>query len=265
MSNRKAISTKKKQKKPRRLSLHAGHRSRLRKRAAENGLDSFEPHEAVELLLFESLPRVNTNETAHRLLRASGSLKALLREGPEKLMQQRGVGKASARLITSVLPRVSAAVTEALSREEPFSRWTLLAAADFRLNFFMEPGAVLLLSAGRRMLEWRAVSRPELLVPAAEDALRRIREADSRPPAAEAEAEDESAEEERPRAFLVLVRRDAADALLSGIPAFPADRCVGSDGERIPDGSEYRQALRALFPEAAGIFILHPERKMEEL
>ncbi len=250
MSNRKVISTKKKQKKPRRLCLHAGHRARLRKRAAENGLDSFEPHEAVELLLFESLPRVNTNETAHRLLRASGSLRALLREGPEKLMQQRGVGKASARLITSVLPRVSAAVTEALSREEPFSRWTLLAVADFRLNFVGEPGAVLLLSAGKRVLDWCAVSRPELLVPAAEDALRSIREADSRPSAAE--AEDGSAEEERPRAFLVLVRRDAADALLSG-------------SENPPDGTDCHRLLCAFFPEAAGIFILRPERKMEEL
>ncbi len=259
MSNRKVISTKIKRKKPLRLCLHAGHRSRLRKRAAENGLDSFEPHEAVELLLFESLPRVNTNETAHRLLRASGSLKALLRERPEKLMQQRGVGKASARLITSVLPRVSAAVTEALSREEPFSRWTLLAAADFRLNFVGEPGAVLLLSAGRRMLDWCAVSRPELLVPAAENALRRIREAEDKP------------EGENPRVFLVLVRTDAADALLSGTPASPADRCGepdesdGSGSERKPDGSVYGPALRALFPEAAGIFILRPERKMEGL
>ena len=55
-------------------NLHDGHRERLRRRflAADETytLDSnFSEHELLELLLFYSQQRVNTNETAHRLLK----------------------------------------------------------------------------------------------------------------------------------------------------------------------------------------------------
>ena len=48
--------------------LHSGHRERVRKRFVDTGLESFQPHEILEMILFYSVPRVNTNETGHRLI-----------------------------------------------------------------------------------------------------------------------------------------------------------------------------------------------------
>ena len=57
--------------------LHAGHRARLRKRFFEEGLDAFEDHQVIELLLFYAIPRRDTNEIAHLLLRRYGSNREL--------------------------------------------------------------------------------------------------------------------------------------------------------------------------------------------
>ena len=47
---------------------HAGHRERLKRRFAEEGLEQFAPHEILELLLFFSNPRSDTNPIAHELI-----------------------------------------------------------------------------------------------------------------------------------------------------------------------------------------------------
>lgn len=43
------------------MSLNEGHRERLRRRFQKEGLDNFEPHEVLELLLFYVIPRGNVN------------------------------------------------------------------------------------------------------------------------------------------------------------------------------------------------------------
>ena len=48
--------------------MHDGHRNRLKRRFLEEGMEQFEPHNVLELLLFYSIPRQDTNETAHRLI-----------------------------------------------------------------------------------------------------------------------------------------------------------------------------------------------------
>jgi DNA repair protein RadC len=40
--------------------LHTGHRARLRKRFFEEGLDAFEDHQVLELILFYAIPRRDT-------------------------------------------------------------------------------------------------------------------------------------------------------------------------------------------------------------
>ena len=55
-------------------TLHSGHRERLRNKALEYGMECLEDHEVVELFLGYSIPRKNTNEIAHRLVDAAGSL-----------------------------------------------------------------------------------------------------------------------------------------------------------------------------------------------
>lgn len=47
---------------------HSGHRDRLRERYLSEGLDGFPPHNVLELLLFYSVPRRDTNVLAHRLI-----------------------------------------------------------------------------------------------------------------------------------------------------------------------------------------------------
>lgn len=45
--------------------LNVGHRARLRERMLKEGLQNFEDHELLELMLFNSIPRRDTNGIAH--------------------------------------------------------------------------------------------------------------------------------------------------------------------------------------------------------
>lgn len=80
-------------------SIHKGHRQRLRRRFAEQGLDGFSDIEAIELLLFFALPRRDTNVLAHALLRAFGSFKAIMEAPADDLMRVKGIGESAAHLI----------------------------------------------------------------------------------------------------------------------------------------------------------------------
>lgn len=80
-------------------SPHEGHRERLKKRFLENGLDSFEPHNILELLLFYSIPRKDTNEIAHDLLDKFGSLSAVFNADIDELVKIDGVKENTATFI----------------------------------------------------------------------------------------------------------------------------------------------------------------------
>lgn len=81
------------------ISIHDGHRQRLKKRFLRDGLDSFEEHEALELLLFYAIPRRDTNELAHRLLHKFGSLKHVFDANAADLALVEGIGESAAALI----------------------------------------------------------------------------------------------------------------------------------------------------------------------
>ena len=87
-------------------NVHTGHRERLRKRLEREGIDGFQPHEILELLLFYSVPRTDTNPVAHRLLDHFGSLPAVLEAPRSELMKVNGIGAASATLL-SMIPAIS--------------------------------------------------------------------------------------------------------------------------------------------------------------
>ena len=55
-------------------NVHEGHRERMRNKYVNKGIEVFEQHEILEMLLFYAIPRKNTNDIAHRLLEACGSL-----------------------------------------------------------------------------------------------------------------------------------------------------------------------------------------------
>lgn len=73
--------------------LHSGHRERMRARLrTQNDLEGFAEHEVLEMLLFGILPRVNTNEIAHRLLKKFGNIRTVLTAPVTDLCQVQGVG-----------------------------------------------------------------------------------------------------------------------------------------------------------------------------
>ena len=74
------------------MSIHAGHRQRLKERFLKDGLDHFEEHQVLELLLFYGIPHRDTNEIAHELIRKFGSLSRVLEATPEELSQVKYVG-----------------------------------------------------------------------------------------------------------------------------------------------------------------------------
>lgn len=86
------------------MTMHEGHRRRLRERFRLEGLESFAPHEALELLLFYARARGDVNPLAHRLLETFGSLKGVLEAPAEQLCAVEGVGEETATLISLMVP-----------------------------------------------------------------------------------------------------------------------------------------------------------------
>ncbi len=80
-------------------SPHAGHRQRMRERFNAHGLDSFDDHNVLELLLFFAKPRSDTNGTAHALMDRFGSLTAVFDAPVHELKKVPGVGDGAATLI----------------------------------------------------------------------------------------------------------------------------------------------------------------------
>lgn len=81
------------------MSTHTGHRQRVRQRFLEEGLDHFSQIQALELLLFYSIARADTNPIAHALLDHFGSLAQVLEAPVEELQKVPGVGEQTATLI----------------------------------------------------------------------------------------------------------------------------------------------------------------------
>lgn len=84
--------------------VHEGHRARLRERLAKEGMDHFQPHEVVELLLFQSIPVRNVNQLAHELVNRFGSVSGVLKATKAELATVPGVGEATADWLSSLKP-----------------------------------------------------------------------------------------------------------------------------------------------------------------
>lgn len=87
------------------MSIHDGHRQRMRERFAEAGLDGFAEVNVLELLLFYCIPRKDTNPIAHALLSKFGSLVNVLEAPAEELVKVEGISENTAtflRLTTAV-------------------------------------------------------------------------------------------------------------------------------------------------------------------
>ncbi|MBC8545463.1 RadC family protein [Clostridiaceae bacterium NSJ-31] len=80
-------------------NVHDKHRMRLRERFRANGLDDFQQHQVLELLLFYAIPRKDTNEIAHMLLEEFGSLAGVMDAPIEELVKVKGIGDGAATLL----------------------------------------------------------------------------------------------------------------------------------------------------------------------
>lgn len=78
------------------MSIHDGHRQRMKQRFLEEGLDKFTDIQVLELLLFYCIPRKDTNPIAHALLAHFGSLSQVLEAPVEELQKVDGVGENAA-------------------------------------------------------------------------------------------------------------------------------------------------------------------------
>ena len=86
----------------RKTVLHSGHRNRLKSKLLKSGDCCLEPHELLEILLFYSIPRINTNETAHMILDKFNSVSEVFDSSSKKLTAVEGVGKSSSALIMAL-------------------------------------------------------------------------------------------------------------------------------------------------------------------
>lgn len=100
------------------MAVHTGHRSRLKERFLQEGLDHFNELQVLELLLFYCVPRKDTNELSHALLEQFGSLAQVLDAAPYDLQKIPGIGPNTASflaLIKQVGRRYQISRTESLT------------------------------------------------------------------------------------------------------------------------------------------------------
>lgn len=85
--------------------MHEGHRDRMRNRYIKEGIDAFEPHNVLEMLLFYCIPRKDTNELAHALIKRFGSLTEVLDAPVHELERTEGLSR-NAAVFLSMIPDV---------------------------------------------------------------------------------------------------------------------------------------------------------------
>ncbi len=100
-------------------AVHSGHRARLRNRFVREGLERFEDHQVLELLLFQAIPRQDTNEIAHLLLKRFGALSAVFEADPRDLATVPGVGEAAAAFLSLIPPLTRRYLHDRTTRGKP--------------------------------------------------------------------------------------------------------------------------------------------------
>lgn len=135
--------------------LHTGHRNKLRNRLRAEGPDHFEDHQLLEALLFYSIPRCDTNDTAHSLIEQTGSLSAVFAADHDQLCRVDGVGENSAtliKLVNGIMRRIAA---DEVKPRESYNVCSKL--AKYFSNLFVglshERAYLMMLDNGYRLLD----------------------------------------------------------------------------------------------------------------
>ncbi len=117
-------------------SIHTGHRKRLRERYLKEGLDNFEAHNILELLLFYAIPQKDTNAEAHALINTFGSLSGVLDATYDQLLQVKGIGENTATLI-KMLPEVFKKYEIDKLSKEPISMALASETAEYISKYYI--------------------------------------------------------------------------------------------------------------------------------
>lgn len=148
--------------------IHAGHRARMRGKFLADGGAHFEEHEILEMLLYSVIPRKDTNETAHRLIEAFGSLEKVLDASPEELCTVEGIRENAAAflaLVRETAKRYAAAKLDC--PEDPCTMFDTpeKIAAFLRPKYFgvtVERAYLLLFDNGMHLLDCRHLGDGEI-------------------------------------------------------------------------------------------------------
>ncbi len=84
------------------MSIHEGHRQRIKARFREEGLENFSQIHVLELLLCYCVPRKDVNPLAHALLERFGSLANVLEASTQELEKVDGVGENISTFLTLI-------------------------------------------------------------------------------------------------------------------------------------------------------------------
>ncbi len=88
------------------MSIHDGHRQRLRDRFQKEGLENFEEVQVLELLLFYCIPRRDTNPIAHRLLDRFGNINRVLEAPVSELRLIDGISDGAAQFLRLMMETI---------------------------------------------------------------------------------------------------------------------------------------------------------------
>lgn len=86
-------------------NIHKGHRQRIKELFLKEGLDNFNHHQALELLLFYALPQRDTNPLAHSLIDEFGSISGVF-DAPLSRLRTFGLSENTITLI-KLIPELS--------------------------------------------------------------------------------------------------------------------------------------------------------------
>ena len=116
------------------MSIHDGHRQRLKDRFKKEGLDNFEKLQVLELLLFYCIPRQDTNPLAHKLLDRFGTVSGVLEALPSELKKVDGMGESSAQFLNLIMEVMRYCAVERTETEKILT--TLDACGEYLTPYF---------------------------------------------------------------------------------------------------------------------------------
>lgn len=142
-------------------SIHSGHRERVRREFLKNGFtEATPPHKIIEMLLFYSIPRKDTNEIAHELLNRFGSISGILDAPVERLTEVPGVNINTAALIKLIIPIARIYRSDKCAAAEKFSSMDDI--CTYLMNKYFgydkEVFSVMSISAGGKLIGYDILS-----------------------------------------------------------------------------------------------------------